>query len=271
MAHELGHYYFGSVISPNSTLQWAFLEGITEYLSLQAIRDLVGKDYYDRQIKRYAGASKKMQDFVPLKNITIGSQINQDYRYNYVPLLLTALEQQIGKQQIWNWLSTVLRSQHPVTNYQFFKKSILDSGVDEQVFTSFEEKYLAPLSSLQDLLYLFRSTSTHYYYWGLSKESVKKGAPNKPHAFYTSIKSIPLDDSNLKKIAQQYKYFSIRQCRPTNETCSSDFNTYDNLEDARNAQAKWLKNLSGEYILKQVDFQSIHWNHNANSIMWTRT
>lgn len=254
MAHELGHYYFGSVISPNSTLQWAFLEGITEYLSLQAMRDLLGQDYYERQIKRYVKASKKIPDYVPLKKITVSSQIKADYRYNYIPLLLTALEQQIGRQQVWKWLNTVLRSPHPVTDYQFFKKSLLSSGVEAQVFNAFEEKYLEPASGLPDILYLFRSTSTHYYYWGLSKEPLRKGAAHKPQAFFTAIKSVPLDEKELNKIAQQYKEFSSKQCRSLQEGCSSDFNTYDTLAEARKAQAKWLKTLSVEYQLKQVDF-----------------
>lgn len=254
IAHELGHYYFGTVISPNAALQWVFLEGFTEYLSLQAIRDLLGNRFYERQLKRYAAAAKKMQNFVPLKYVSVGSQTNEDYRYNYIPLLLTALEQQIGRQQLWHWLRSILGSPSIVTDYAFFKKSLLASGVDAAVVNTFESKYLGTASGLQQIIDLFRSTSTHYYFWGVSKEAVQKGSTIKPHAFYTPIKQIRLDDNELKKIAQQYKVFSMGRCRSTTEPCSSDFNVYESLEEARSAQTRWLKNLSADYRLEQVEF-----------------
>ena len=122
MAHELGHYYFGTVISPNSTLRWAFLEGMAEYISLQATRSLVGESFYQRKLKRYAGSSESIKNFIPLDEITTASQIDETYRYQYIPLLLTALEQQVGQEQVWKWLRTILGKKDPITNYAFFQK-----------------------------------------------------------------------------------------------------------------------------------------------------
>jgi len=45
-AHELGHYYFGTVIVPNSELRWVFLEGLTEYLALQTVKEVLGEESY---------------------------------------------------------------------------------------------------------------------------------------------------------------------------------------------------------------------------------
>lgn len=154
IAHELGHYYFGSYISPNSTLRWAFLEGMTEYLSLQVTRDLLGKRFYDKKIKDYIEANKGLKIFIPLKNIKNPSDINETYRYQYIPLLLTALEQKIGREQMWKWLRIILNTKSPTTNYEFFRSTLLSSGIDEKIVTNFESSYLTTDKGLQNLLSL---------------------------------------------------------------------------------------------------------------------
>ncbi|GAB3950766.1 hypothetical protein GCM10028805_29470 [Spirosoma harenae] len=254
MAHELGHYYFGSVISPNSTLRWAFLEGITEYLSLQVTRDLIGQAYYEGKLKSYAGACKNISNFIPLKRVIAASEINEIYRYQYIPLLLTALERQIGREKMWKWLSGILATKNPTTNYPFFRNSLSESGVSEKTITDFENSYLESADGLPRVLDLFKSASTSYFYWGIAKDVLKSGDSRKPQAFYTSIKSIKRDDQELGKIAQQYFAFAKSQCNPANETCTSDFNSYDTLEEAQKAQDKWLKNLAEKYTTKQVEF-----------------
>ncbi|MCX6217237.1 M1 family aminopeptidase [Spirosoma sp.] len=254
IAHELGHYYFGSVVTPNSTLRWVFLEGMTEYISLQATRDLIGQVFYDRQLKRYIGATKSMTDFTPLRKINATGDIDEVYRYQYIPLLLTALEQQIGRQQMWKWLQTILNTPNAATDYGLFKSSLLKSGVSEKVVSDFEETYLSTDNSRAALLALFKPTSTTYYYWGLSKEVLKAGNSRKPQAFYTAIKQMKLDDEEIKKASQQYSAYVQSHCNPANEMCTSDFNYYESMEDAQRAQTRWLNNLSDKYAVKKADF-----------------
>lgn len=254
IAHELGHYYFGSVISPNSTLRWPFLEGMTEYISLQVTRDLLGQSFYDRQIKQYVGACKNLTDFTPLKKIITTSEITETYRYQYIPLMLTALERQIGREQMWKWLKTILVTPNPTTNYALFRSTLLQSGVNEKTIEAFEKTYLESDDGLPNLIAQFKSNSSAYYCWGIAKEVPKTGDTRKPQAFYTTIKSIKYDDKELGKVAQQYFDFAKSHCAPANETCTSDFNSYDNLEDAQKAQARWIKNLSEKYTVKQIEF-----------------
>jgi len=71
------------------------------------------------------------------------SEIDETYRYYYVPLLVTALEKEIGKEKVWNWLRTVLKSEKSVkTDYEYFKTSLVKSGIKEIEFKNFEEKYI---------------------------------------------------------------------------------------------------------------------------------
>lgn len=140
-AHELGHYYFGTLIVPNSELRWVFLEGLTEYLALQTVKEVLGEENYQKKIDTYL---KETKDFVPKPLSTIkNNEIDETYRYYYVPLLITALEKEIGKEKVWNWLRTVLNSDKLVTtDYAFFKSSLIKSGLKESEFKNFEEKYI---------------------------------------------------------------------------------------------------------------------------------
>lgn len=140
-AHELGHYYFGTVIVPNSELRWVFLEGLTEYLALQTVKEVLGDENYQTKINTYL---KETKEYKPKSLATIkNNEIDEIYRYYYIPLLLSALEKEIGKEKVWNWLRTILKSETLVkTDYQFFKSSLIKSGVKESEFNRFEEKYI---------------------------------------------------------------------------------------------------------------------------------
>jgi len=140
-AHELGHYYFGTVIVPNSDLRWVFLEGLTEYLALQTVKEVLGEESYQKKIDTYLKATI---DYIPKSMATIkNSEIDETFRYYYVPLLVTALEKEIGKERVWNWLRIVLKSEKLVkTDYEFFKTSLIKSGIKDSEFKNFEEKYI---------------------------------------------------------------------------------------------------------------------------------
>jgi hypothetical protein len=140
-AHELGHYYFGTVVVPNSELRWVFLEGLTEYVALQTVKAVLGEESYQRKLDGYF---KDTKDYVPKSLSTIkNNEVDETYRYIYVPLLITALEKEIGKEKVWNWLRTVLSVERLAkTDYDFFKSSLIKSGVKESEFKQFEEKYI---------------------------------------------------------------------------------------------------------------------------------
>ncbi len=151
MAHELAHYYFGSVVSPNSTLRWVFLEGFAEYLSLQATRELLGDGVYNFKLSGYKSSFNGADSLLPLSEVKISSDVSELYRYSYVPLLLTALERQIGKAQMWKWFNKILTSPNPETDYAFLKQSLLDSGVASKAVEEFEKRYLTKTDSLKVL------------------------------------------------------------------------------------------------------------------------
>ena len=140
-AHELAHYYIGSRFVPNAELRWVFLEGMTEYIALQATQELVGQEAYEKMIDRYLKNIEKLE-VLPLNTITESAQVNEVYRYAYVPLLLTALEKEIGEKKIWKWFRIMIGSDQVTTDFNYFRSSLLEAGVSEKDFEKFEIKYI---------------------------------------------------------------------------------------------------------------------------------
>lgn len=257
LSHELGHYYFGTVMPANSTLRWVFLEGLTEYISLQAMRDLVGQPAYDKQIKRYAANSEKMKSVVPLNQVRKPDQIDNTYRYEYFPLLITALERQIGRDAIWRWLHYLLTVPTPATDYAFFRKSLLDSGVDAKTFGTFETNYLTSEDGTKALVALFKKPATAYYYWSMSREVLKPGVTRKPQLVYTPIGQMAPDQDQLDRTAKQFHDAIKKRCATDTEMCTSDFNYYETQPEAEQTRARWLKRYADTYEAKEVPLSQL--------------
>jgi hypothetical protein len=151
IAHEIAHYYFGTFLIPNSELKWAFLEGFTEYLSLQFVKENLGVDAYMKKIRKYITAVNEAKDITPLNKVNDKGQATEVFKYRYVPLLLVALEKNIGKEKMWKWLQSVLQTQNATTNYVFFRSSLLNAGVDAQTFKSYEEKFINSATALKNI------------------------------------------------------------------------------------------------------------------------
>ncbi|MEL7530440.1 MAG: hypothetical protein AAFN10_03990 [Bacteroidota bacterium] len=142
LSHEIGHYYFGSLIKPRGVLRWAFLEGITEYLSLQYVRASFGEEAYQKRIAGYVNWTQK-NALVPLSEIETYDQISSPYRYAYFPMILTVMEKELGREAIIDWLQYLLALEEvPSCDYTFFRASLLASGLEESRFAELEVKYL---------------------------------------------------------------------------------------------------------------------------------
>lgn len=141
IAHEIAHYYFGNVLQPNSKLMWFFLESTAEYLSVKASEAKFGKEF---SANYYAKTTKALKNYkaIPLSTIQDMSKINSTYRYNYGPLLLKGLEQVVGEQKTINFLISCLESKNELTDYDFFKRNALKSGITESEWTNYEKDYI---------------------------------------------------------------------------------------------------------------------------------
>ena len=141
IAHEIGHYYFGDVLQPNSTLFWFFLESTAEYLSVKAAEAKFGKEF---TAKYFRERGKELKNFkaVPLNKITEMNQISGTYRYYYGPFLLRGLEQIIGEKRMFKYLTTILKADKSFTNYDFLKQNAMKSGISEAEWSTFEKEFI---------------------------------------------------------------------------------------------------------------------------------
>ena len=137
-AHELGHYYFGNLLSPNSTLRWFFLESTAEYLSIKAAANEYGRDSTLSYIKN---ASRRLKEkmFIPLSKIARAEEIDELYRYNYGPLLLLAFEQKFGEQKTYKFLHSAIKRAGERTDYEFLKSTAMQSGISEKEWKEYED------------------------------------------------------------------------------------------------------------------------------------
>ena len=118
LAHEIGHYYFGTVTDPSGPYHWFLVESTAEFLSLKARGALAGTAAEQRRVTALAGdIAGKKEPFKPLDQITDSDQIGDDYRYNYGPLLLKALERQVGERRMAAFLKGLLAAS-TIRNWQ---------------------------------------------------------------------------------------------------------------------------------------------------------
>jgi len=141
IAHEIGHYYFGNVLQPNSTLFWFFLESTAEYLSVKASEEKFGKAF---GTKYFEDRGKQLKNFKakPLNAIKEINEISGTYRYTYGPFLLRGLEQMIGEQRMFKFLNACLTAKNESTDYNFFRKNALKSGITQKEWDTYEKEFI---------------------------------------------------------------------------------------------------------------------------------
>ncbi len=152
IAHELGHYYFGTYKVFNSALGDMMSEGFTEYLSLQVTRDILGIETYQKKID---DKLKDLKDFNP----TAFSKVNAkaDYKdrelyvYYYAPLMFTAIEKEIGKEKMWKWMRELLKTKTDFTNYKFLTESLEKAVQDKVKYNNIISKYFESDTSLKNI------------------------------------------------------------------------------------------------------------------------
>lgn len=152
IAHELGHYYFGTYKVFNSPLGDMMSEGFTEYLSFQVTRDILGEDIYQKKLN---GKLKDLEDFKPVAFSKVKSKADYKdrelYVYYYAPLLFTAIEKEIGRDKMWQWLAILLKTKTDFTDYKFLSESLEKTIQDKSTFAAIKSKYFESEKSLKNI------------------------------------------------------------------------------------------------------------------------
>lgn len=158
IAHELGHYYFGTHKVFNSELGDMLSEGFAEYLSLKLSLDLLGKDVYQKEINE---KFEFLSDFkaIPFQKIkTTADYVDrQTYVYDYAPIVFLAIEKEIGEKQMWQWIRTLLQSKTEMTNYDFMIKTLDSVLKDKTKLENIISKYFDSDDSVENAIKKLKS------------------------------------------------------------------------------------------------------------------
>ena len=142
IAHELGHYYFGTCKTFNTELGDMMSEGFSEYLSLTLTRALISDSVYKTKLD---DKIKALKDFTAVPFAKVKSEADYSnrelYVYNYAPLIFTAIEKEIGQKNMWAWLKAILETKTDFTNYGFMLQTLKETLHDDNKFVLIQSRY----------------------------------------------------------------------------------------------------------------------------------
>lgn len=154
IAHELAHYYFGSGTKTfNSILEGAICEGFAEYLSLKAAQEILSNKIYTDYFSTTL-SNVKCKNFKPISKIKTRSDYADynTYTYEYFPIILTAIEQEIGEKTMWKWIRSLLTTQTDKADYKFLINELASTINDTNKSKKIIEKYFISDYSLDNAL-----------------------------------------------------------------------------------------------------------------------
>ena len=264
MAHELAHYYFGTVRAFNSELGDMISEGFAEYLSLHITRKYISDSLYQLQLRSKLRA---MSNFQPMAIASIRSKndyANRElYVYYYAPLIFSAIEKEIGEEKMWTWIKALLQTPTVFTNYQFFEQTLGSAVNDKNKFQQLKEKYLASNTSLQNAALALNiaedrtnkttdaAVAKTYYYFFFSRPVMDAGTMQNRVIKHTEIRQITCTPAELSKMADPI-FKQIKDECENDGGCSSDFNTYDSMEMAQAALVRWIGRWNNDKMVVKI-------------------
>lgn len=143
LAHEMAHFYFTQGSGPYKQF---FGESVAEYLALRATRRFVGDTAYHARLKAYHQEVVKGPAPLPLDRLAERPSAADDrYRYRYGPLLLVALEREVGAQRMGRLLHAILTAPAgEAREYALLRRAALEAGVPGAVWQRWEARCVRP-------------------------------------------------------------------------------------------------------------------------------
>jgi hypothetical protein len=265
MAHELAHYYFGTVRTFNSELGDMISEGFAEFLALHITRTWISDSLYREKLQSKVRAMRNLNP-VPIAKVRSKDDYkNRElYVYYYAPLIFSAIEREIGEEKMWEWIKALLQSPAVMTNYTFFEQTLNKVMNDKTKFDLLREKYFSSEHTLQNAVSTLniqtdessaskdeKPITKTYYYFFFSRPRTDIGSSQNKMIVHTEIGQITCTQEELSNMVKPIAIRVKEECK--NDTGStSDFNTYDSMEQAQAALKRWLEryNKNGTMFVK---------------------
>jgi len=152
LAHELAHYYFGTLVKTADGFGHVIDEGFAEYLSYKLTQYLEGEDAYQALWSSKLKSLKNLRNYQPFARIKNENDYGnrEYYLYYYAPVLLMAIEKEIGRPAMWKWLNAMVASRPDHANYDFLLNSFVNSVADKALGEKVVAKYFTSDKALQN-------------------------------------------------------------------------------------------------------------------------
>jgi hypothetical protein len=131
LTHELAHRYFGWRVGMTSPFREMYGEPFASYLELKAVRHFQGDGAYRQAVRGMREGVIGADGFVSLSAAGPEEFAVSRYRYGYAPLLLLALENEIGEAAMIEILRTLLLApdeERAAADYPFLRDAALKAG-----------------------------------------------------------------------------------------------------------------------------------------------
>lgn len=145
LAHELAHRYFANMVAPQGPYASLFSEPFASYLDLQARRHFVGDEAYRAGVTTMRNVALEGPDLPALDTASAAVIGSDRYRYGVAPLLLVALEHEVGRERIRGFLRALLTApEHIGTGYPAMRRIALRSGIPAAAWERWERRCVRP-------------------------------------------------------------------------------------------------------------------------------
>ncbi|HEL4257130.1 TPA: hypothetical protein UM518_000548 [Stenotrophomonas maltophilia] len=143
VAHEMGHYYFGTLNRPQGPYYWVLLESSAEFLSIKALRQISGDAAADHYVARLQATVDALDTPLPALDAVDGhSDLGEMYRYVYGPLLLLSLEKQVGEAKMQAFMRGLLAAPSP-KDWAELQAIALKASIDAEAWQHWQASCVA--------------------------------------------------------------------------------------------------------------------------------
>jgi hypothetical protein len=154
MAHELAHYYFGTLLRTNTIYRNIISEGFSEFMSFEVAKHLIGESEYEQLMTNKLNALKYLKNYKPLSQVKSEEDFGnrEYYLYYYTLVLYTAIEKEIGEQAMWNWLKAMITTKTENTDYAFLESTLEIAVNDKNLAEKIKSKYFESNDALTNAI-----------------------------------------------------------------------------------------------------------------------
>ena len=145
LAHEMGHYYFGTLVPGRGPYFWFVVESLAEYLSLRVVQRFHGDSVLRSHIAPYVRHALVDSTSVPFDRITSADQLHSRYHGEFAPLMLLALEELAGPEAMRRLLRAIVEQPDREWDYAALREAALANGTSPQTWRTFEETCVRPV------------------------------------------------------------------------------------------------------------------------------